>query len=398
LNLGYCMALKTLPDLSHLLPKLKVGVYAGQDSENNAVRSWFRNGCIDTETGAGCPSDATEISMERYPGAIVPKWVFSRINLTSLNLSGCRTLKPLPDSIGQLSNLALLNLGYCRALVTLPDSIGQLTNLETLDLQFCEALTHLPNAFRQLTNLANFDLKGCVALTYLPDSFGQLANLANFGFGGCMALKVLPDMSHLFDQFTNGRNPNAMASTAICSNEAKAWIQSRCNAYDMDKGVQFPIDATELRLSGEPHHEYEWYRGAHLPDWVCTRTKLVSLDLTCCFMLASLPESLGQLTNLEKLNLGAGYRNPMKLTSLPESLGQLTNLKELNLRHCEALTSLPASLGKLANLALLDVNHCHKLASLPDLSHLLPALQVVTGSRGQSSREVEAWIKNGCKA
>lgn len=137
------------------------------------------------------------------------------------------------------------------------------------------------------------------------------------------------------------------------------------------------------------------------------------LDLSMCGGLTALPESLGQLTKLEELNLSGGRftitekwsfgmyypsNYPVKLTSLPDCLGKLTNLKKLIL------------------------NRCMELSSFPDLSHLLPSLQIENSdqpffvrrrvrvdehsgqvrSLGGTSQSVTpavtAWVKSGCKA
>ena len=61
-------------------------------------------------------------------------------------------------------------------------------------------------------------------------------------------------------------------------------------------------------------------------------------------MLKTLPESIGQLTALEKLQL-----NSNELKSLPETIGQLTALRILHLYENQ-LTELPETLKNLTNL------------------------------------------------
>jgi GTPase SAR1 family protein len=75
--------------------------------------------------------------------------------------------------------------------------------------------------------------------------------------------------------------------------------------------------------------------------------------------LTELPKSLGQLTQLQTLNLSNN-----KLIRFPEWLGQLTQLQTLNLSNNE-LTALPASLVKLSKLEELDVenNALHAIPS-----------------------------------
>ena len=85
-----------------------------------------------------------------------------------------------------------------------------------------------------------------------------------------------------------------------------------------------------------------------LPEWIGNLTNLTRLDLHSN-QLTSLPESLGNLTNLTEL-----YLSENQLISLPESLGNLTNLTKLDLRRNE-LTSLPESIANLTNLKVLKL-------------------------------------------
>jgi len=94
-----------------------------------------------------------------------------------------------------------------------------------------------------------------------------------------------------------------------------------------------------------------------LPEWLGQLTQLQSLNLSHN-QLTALPESLGQLTHLRSLNLS---RN--QLTALPEWLGQLTQLRWLNL-DSNQLTALPEWLGQLTHLQSLSLSD-NRLPSLP---------------------------------
>ncbi|TMC24743.1 MAG: leucine-rich repeat domain-containing protein, partial [Chloroflexi bacterium] len=76
---------------------------------------------------------------------------------------------------------------------------------------------------------------------------------------------------------------------------------------------------------------------------------VVALSVRYCG-LTSLPESLGQLTNLRRLDLTGN-----QLTSLPEWLGNLVQLRRLYLDENQ-LTSLPESLGNLLHLEEVHVD------------------------------------------
>jgi hypothetical protein len=95
-----------------------------------------------------------------------------------------------------------------------------------------------------------------------------------------------------------------------------------------------------------------------LPDSIgnLTNLKILKLDMND---LKSLPESIGNLTNLKILNL---YMNDLK--SLPKSIGNLTNLETLDL-YANKLKELPESIGNLTNLKTLDLEG-NKLRELPE--------------------------------
>ncbi len=81
-----------------------------------------------------------------------------------------------------------------------------------------------------------------------------------------------------------------------------------------------------------------------------------------------LPNSIGKLSNLQKLNL---YGN--KLKEIPNSIGNLTNLQFLSFRG-NKLKEIPNSIGNLTNLQELDLC-CNELTSLPNSIGNLTNLQ-----------------------
>ncbi|WP_295614236.1 leucine-rich repeat domain-containing protein, partial [Chamaesiphon sp. GL140_3_metabinner_50] len=88
------------------------------------------------------------------------------------------------------------------------------------------------------------------------------------------------------------------------------------------------------------------------------RWGITALDFRCNEFIA-LPENIGDLVYLTKLNL-----NGNRLSSLPESIGNLTSLTELYLNGHQ-FTTLPESIGNLIDLTRLDLNG-DRLTFLPD--------------------------------
>ncbi len=109
-----------------------------------------------------------------------------------------------------------------------------------------------------------------------------------------------------------------------------------------------------------------------LPDSLRQLTQLTSLDLSSN-QLTAMPDSLGQLTQLTSLDLSSN-----KLTTLPDSLGQLTQLTKLYLPNNQ-LKALPETLGKITRLQALDIRS-NQLKSLPTkLNNLLELRELMLG-------------------
>ncbi|MFZ5912482.1 MAG: COR domain-containing protein [Chloroflexota bacterium] len=131
--------------------------------------------------------------------------------------------------------------------------------------------------------------------------------------------------------------------------------------YQAEKKIEEALKsgATELDLSNWENKE----KLTELPESIGQLTQLQSLYLFENQLL-TLPDSLGQLTQLQSLILTGN-----RLTTLPELLGRLTQLQSLILIRNQ-LTTLPESLGQLTQLPSLDLS-MNQLTSLPkSIGHL----------------------------
>ena len=115
----------------------------------------------------------------------------------------------------------------------------------------------------------------------------------------------------------------------------------------------------------------------HLPSQLGTLINLVELDISCLENLEDLPSEIGNLKKLEKLIIDNGNGCQMNI-SLPESIGNLSNLKVLRLYGAldptpsdtnepippSKVKSLPGTIGNLQNLEELDLGR-NRIKSIP---------------------------------
>jgi len=97
-------------------------------------------------------------------------------------------------------------------------------------------------------------------------------------------------------------------------------------------------------------------------------------------MLTTLPESIGKLSSLQKLDLEGN-----KLTTLPKSISKLTSLQELKLWDNQ-LSTLPESIGQLSSLKLLRLES-NQLTTLPESFSQLKSLENISLSNNNWAGE-----------
>ncbi|QRP71104.1 leucine-rich repeat domain-containing protein [Corynebacterium glucuronolyticum] len=118
------------------------------------------------------------------------------------------------------------------------------------------------------------------------------------------------------------------------------------------EGIQYATEATMLWFWQEPI--------TSLPDSIGNLTKLERLKFTGG-KLTALPDSIGHLSNLTDLEVTFN-----KLTDVPESIGNLSKLESLNLQGNQ-LTAIPSSVSRLSNLKYYKVDR-NKITALPEFS------------------------------
>ena len=107
-----------------------------------------------------------------------------------------------------------------------------------------------------------------------------------------------------------------------------------------------------------------------LPSTICSLTSLESLDLSRCSKFDNLPENLGNVKGLKKLNLSA-----TTIKELPSSIERLTNLTSLTLLKCYKLLCLPNTKCGFKFRGALDLSRHSKFQKLPENLWIIEGLE-----------------------
>ncbi|KAM5552791.1 hypothetical protein ABKV19_025150 [Rosa sericea] len=393
LDLSGCGSLKELPDLSGI-PNLK------------------------------------ELDLSECTGLVeVPDSIRFLHNLVTLNLSGCESLKELPDLSGipNLKELCLapvfilgpnkLDLSECTGLVEVPDSIRFLHNLVTLNLSGCESLKELPD-LSGIPNLKRLDLSECTGLVEVPDSIRFLHNLDSLQASTCTKLAAFPkipikmdslrelslsssDIRELDESIENliglehldltyCKNLTTLPCSIYGLHNLKTLCAGGCSKLTTFPKIPVKMDSLRrLYLGGSDIRE--------LDESIENLIELEYLDLTECKNLTTLPCSIYGLQNLKVLHLGecsklVRFPTNTKILNVDGCSLSLPKLQYLNIAGCSLLSdcdflmtldcwetlrrldlsrnnfvSLPACLTKFVKLFWLNLSGCTRLREIPEL-------------------------------
>ena len=251
-----------------------------------------------------------EVLVMRLGARTLPDGFGDLVGLKKLHLTG-DYLRSLPSSFRQLHNLTELYLKMYRLTKSLPDEICYLTSLKGLNLA-CNSFITLPNGIEALVNLKKLDLRQS-KITILPPSIGTLRSLTDLD-GSQSSLEILPDEI--------GCLANLVRLDLTDARKFKSLPASIGRLHNL-KELRLP---TITRLPSEIGN--------------LVRLKFLSLGVTG---IKSFPSSFGRLQNLRELLIYSSRSN-----RLPDSIGNLTSLEKLKVDS--GIKSLPPSFGRLQNL------------------------------------------------
>ncbi|XP_050257545.1 TMV resistance protein N-like [Quercus robur] len=321
-------------------------------------------GNVKLPQGLNCLSNELRIiEWHGYPLSFMPT-NFQPNKLVELKMH-CSSIKRLWDGIMILDELKLIDLRNSQNLIETPNLSG-VPNLKQLILQGCTALSKIDPSLGNLKQLIRLDLSGCKCLESLPHKI-NLESLEVIILSGCSRLKKFPEvvgnMPCLSELYLN--------ETAI---------------KDLPLSVKHLTGLIKLDLT-------DCKNLSSLPNACYSSMSLKILTLSGCSKLEELPENLGNLKDLEELDLSGSA-----IKVLPTSIKLLKNLKELSLHGCKGLSfkssnklfsfpfmqqrspdpmvMLECSLSGLWSLTKLDLSHCN-LQAIPNAFDCLSSLLIL---------------------
>ncbi|KAG8633479.1 hypothetical protein MANES_18G107900v8 [Manihot esculenta] len=263
-----------------------------------------------------------------YPSKSLPS-NFCPENLVELSLPRSN-VEQLWEGVQDLVKLKRIDLSYSEYLIRIPD-LSNAKELESLNLKWCSNLVEGPSSIQKLNKLEYLNLESCKNLSCLPSTIASTL-VKTFNLVGCSNLKKFPEIAgNVEELFLNNTGLEVVPSSIGCLTKLVSLYLTSCK---------------KLRS---------------LPSDICKLKCLRMLNLCGCSNLDSFPEIWEPMEGLKYLYLA----NCRKLSCLPNSIGNLKNLTELDLKGT-MIKELPSSIEHLTGLDQLDLQKCKNVGSLPD--------------------------------
>uniref|UniRef100_A0A0D9VDR1 Receptor kinase-like protein Xa21 n=1 Tax=Leersia perrieri TaxID=77586 RepID=A0A0D9VDR1_9ORYZ len=290
-------------------------------------------------------------------GGTIPSWLGNLSSLIALDLQSNGFAGCIPESLGDLQFLEAISLADNKLRCRIPDSFGNLHALTEIYLDNNELEGPLPLSMFNLSSLEMLNIQdNNLTGVFPPDLGDKLPNLQQFHVSENQFHGLIPPslcnlsmikMIQTVDNFLSGtipqclgRNQNMLSVVNFVGNQLEAvndadwgFLTSLTNCSNM-----ILIDVSINKLQGV------------LPKAIGNMsTQLEYFGIANNNITGTIPESVGNLVNLEELDM----ENNLLKGTIPSSLGNLKKLNRLSLSNNIFSGSIPVTLGNLNKLTIL---------------------------------------------
>ncbi|KAG0563835.1 hypothetical protein KC19_8G062900 [Ceratodon purpureus] len=310
----------------------------------------------------------------------LPSSIGDLSSLKELDLYGCENLRSLPETIGlKLGNLQVLILTRCKSLMKLPESLANLVQLLELHLVYCR-LKRLPSGLGNLKRLKVLNLRNCCNLTEVPAGVGQMLKLETLLLCGCDSLQTMCE----FDTKMHHLHTLGLSECRRLTSLKSLGNLYRLRMLDLGGCILYMHNLAE---SVGQLHELQYLDLGRMEKEVAEMLREGHLhgDHLEHLVISIIPEAaLPSCPRLKYLWLCDRWCGKAKEPSnaFSESLGNLVQLHEL---HMNKVASVPESVGNLTQLKELYVKRSGR-NPLPDALRNLVGLQILHVNDSQCER------------
>ncbi|PQQ03157.1 putative disease resistance protein RGA3 [Prunus yedoensis var. nudiflora] len=282
---------------------------------------------------------------------------------------------PIWMNMSGLESLTQLNLINCRNCESLP-TLGQLPVLKILNIQGMDSVVNIGVEFsgegdRPFSSLKELTLRDFPELKTWSsvDSAEAFICLDKLIITKCPLLITMPWFPRLKYLELQKCNQLIVRSASELNTLSTLVIDFFQDLFFLPKKLlQNNSRLMSLTVTSCP-------KLGSVPENLANLADLKSLKIGWCDELKTLPHGLKSLTSLENLDI---IECPSLICLPEEGMEGLCSLRSFSIENCPRLTSLPMGMKHLIALENLTIMFCSNLVHLPDNFHCLVELRSMT--------------------
>ncbi|XVF64952.1 hypothetical protein PTKIN_Ptkin09bG0208000 [Pterospermum kingtungense] len=346
------------------------------ESDSNGLNENFSNNEMLEVLNCLQPHQYLEkLSIRGYQGIYLPRWmnVHKLPNISELTLISCRRCEHLPlNLLGELplKVLYLQGMDAVRSIGAefhgegtsrLFPSLMELSLIDFSSLEFWWGF----NRREEFPSLVKLTIRKCFRLQNMP----LMPSLQHLELCGCneKVLQSASNLTSLSNLVIDGFAEDLLFLEKLLQNNPLLMslkISSCPKLQSIPPSLGKLINLKSLAIC--------WCEELHsLPRGLQKLTSLESLEIIECPSLISLPEDIQDLRSLRSLSI----ENCCNIKCLPVELQFMTALEHLTIMYCPNLASLPDSFQRLSSLKSLSVLNCQELKCLPEGLQYVTSMQ-----------------------
>ncbi|XP_011005367.1 PREDICTED: receptor-like protein 12 isoform X1 [Populus euphratica] len=334
---------------------------------------------------------ALDLSCSMLYGTLHPNsTLFSLHHLQKLDLSDNDfNSSHISSRFGQFSNLTHLNLNYSVFAGLEPISfdklVRNLTQLRELDLSSVDMSLVTPNSLMNLSSsLSSLILRSCGLQGEFPSSMRKFKHLQQLDLADNNLTGPIPyDLEQLTELVSLALSGNENDYPSLEPISFDKYVQNLTQLRELylkwvDMSLVVPNSLMNLSSSLSSLTVYSCGLQGKFPSSVRKFKHLQLLDLRFSNLTGSIPDDLGQLTELVSIDLSFNDYLSVEPSSFDKIIQNLTKLRNLRLGSVNMSLVTPNSLANLSSsLSALGLWECRLKGKFPGNIFLLPNLEVL---------------------
>ncbi|KAI9384032.1 hypothetical protein POPTR_012G005600v4 [Populus trichocarpa] len=310
-------------------------------------------------------------------------------NLTHLNLNYSVFAGQVPSEISRLSKLVSLDLSGDRndylslEPISLDKLVRNLTQLRELDLSRVNMSLVVPNSLMNLSSsLSSLILNSCRLQGKFPFSMRKFKHLQQLELAENNLTGPLPyDLGQLTELVSLALSGNENDHLSLEPISFDKLVQNLTQLRELDLSwvnisLVAPNSLMNLSSSLSSLILYSCGLQGKFPSSMRKFKHLQQLDLRKNNLTGSIPDDLGQLTELVSIDLSFNDYLSVEPSSFDKTIQNLTKLRGLRLGYVNMPLVIPNSLANLSSsLSALSLWGCGLHGKFPDNIFLLPNLE-----------------------